>query len=159
MKETTINVLQQNEIALIYIAGTPDSTECNIDALWKASSEFKYMRLKYNAVNSMKNNAKRGFHNGGRMSFGYRPASGSGGKKIARFLNEQNQPEGFSWKPSSILSILNNQSYLGHVVWNKKPGLDLKSQCVVTKDCHPAIIDEATWKTSQELLPSRRIKR
>lgn len=127
----------------------------------------------------MKENAIQGFHCGGRAPFGYRlvrtgskvnyglgpneevkiitqifqmAAEGMGGKKIVRFLNEQGIPAGRKCSPSTVLSILGNHAYLGHRTWNKKS----ETEWIITKDCHPAIIDVKIWNVAQTKLSGRR---
>lgn len=139
-----------------------------------------------NSVQALKHNAAQGFHSGGRAPFGYRltkkddkptyefgpsnevdtvkhifqmAANGMGGKKIARTLNEQ--PESLKiWKPSTVLSILSNQAYLGHRTWNKKSKVNghknPSDQWIITENSHPAIIDFPLWTAAQESLSSRK---
>jgi DNA invertase Pin-like site-specific DNA recombinase len=87
-------------------------------------------------------------------------AQGMGGKKIARTLNEQGIPTGRKWLPSTILAILGNEAYLGHRVWNKKSEVNgrknPRSEWIITKDSHPAIIEKRIWEIAQELLGLRR---
>ncbi|MFD2663350.1 recombinase family protein [Paenibacillus thailandensis] len=87
-------------------------------------------------------------------------AEGMGGKRIARELNLQGVPEGHRWRPSTILAILGNQVYLGHRVWNKKSAVNgtvnPADEWIVTKNAHPAIIDEKLWSAAQASLMSRK---
>lgn len=87
-------------------------------------------------------------------------ADGMGGKRIARLLNEQGIPAGRKWIPSSVLAILANEAYIGHRVWNKKMESGGRnrpqSEWVVTKNCHPAIIDKDLWDTAYSHLRMRR---
>jgi hypothetical protein len=84
---------------------------------------------------------------------------GMGGKKIARILNEQGIPAGRKWSPSTVLSILGNHAYLGHRTWNKKSEVDghknPEEEWIVTKNCHPAIIEDKLWNKTQSMLHSR----
>jgi len=177
-------MLQKHGLSLISATETIELTAArtaDIDDILRVASAFKYMRFRYHAVCSMERNAERGFHNGGRPPFGYRTvsqgdkivyalgpdeevqavqqifmlaASGMGGKKIARLLNEQDIPKGHVWKPSSVLAILNNKTYLGHRIWNKKSGQSY--QTTGAMNCHPAIIDQSLWESAQSCLQARK---
>ncbi|TJX12983.1 recombinase family protein [Tissierella creatinini] len=78
---------------------------------------------------------------------------GCGAKKIASTLNEEGIPsaKGGKWAYTSIHSILHNEAYKGDMIWNKydynlgkkmKP----KSEWIVNKDAHPAIIGRETFE-------------
>lgn len=77
---------------------------------------------------------------------------GYGAKKIASALNEDNIPSstGGTWAYTSIRTILHNEAYVGDMIWNKydynngkkiKP----KSEWVIHKDSHPAIVGRETF--------------
>ncbi|MEK3726208.1 recombinase family protein [Paenibacillus sp. FSL H8-0034] len=89
-------------------------------------------------------------------------AEGAGGKKIPRMLNEleASRGSGRRWSPSTVLSLLSNHAYLGYRTWNRKSEVNGckndPKEWIVTKDCHPAIIDENLWNQAQIHLNNRR---
>jgi DNA invertase Pin-like site-specific DNA recombinase len=158
-----------------------------LEGMLEVISEFYNMNLRHETLKGMKENAIQGFHNGGRAPYGYRllrngskvnyclgpdeevkiikqifsmAAEGMGGKKIARTLNEQGIPAGRRWLPSSVLSILGNEAYLGHRIWNKKSEVNGRknpqTEWIVTEWSHPAIIEKRLWDLAQDELGSRR---
>ena len=158
-----------------------------LEGMLEVISEFYNVNLKHETLKGMKENAIQGYHCGGRAPFGYRlvrmgskvnyvlgpdtevniikqifimAGQGMGGKKIARILNEQDIPAGRKWTPSTILSILSNQAYLGCRTWNKKSEVNGRknpqSAWIVTECSHPAIIEKELWNMAQEELESRR---
>lgn len=159
-----------------------------LEGMLEVISEFNNVNLKHETIKGMKENAEQGFHCGGRPPFGYRlfktgskvnyelgpedemkvikqifsmAAQGMGGKKIARFLNEQGIPAKRKWLPSSILAILGNEAYIGYRVWNKKAEMSGRnrpqSEWIITENSHPAIIDKKLWDTAQSELQSRKM--
>jgi DNA invertase Pin-like site-specific DNA recombinase len=158
-----------------------------LEGMLEVISEFYNMNLKQETIKGMKENAIQGFHCGGRAPFGYRlertgskvnyglgpdeevkiirqifqlAAEGMGGKKIARILNGQGIPAGRKWSPSTVLSILGNQAYLGHRTWNKKSEVDghknPENEWIVTKECHPTIVDSQLWEQAHSFLTQRK---
>jgi len=158
-----------------------------LEGMLEVISEFYNVNLKHETLKGMRENAAQGFHCGGRVPFGYRrvqqgckvtyalgtdeevkivqqmfrmAAGGMGGKRIAREMNQQGLPEGRRWVPSTILSILSNQTYLGHRLWNKKSIVNgVKNSVddwIVTPNVHPAIVDEKLWNAAQAVLMARR---
>lgn len=161
-----------------------------LEGMLEVISEFYNVNLKHETLKGMRENAVQGFHCGGRVPFGYRrvkrgnkityelgteeelniirqiytmAAEGMGGKKIARELNKQGMPKGHRWSPSTILSILSNQVYLGHRVWNKKSvasGMKKPdNEWIIKKHAHPAIISEKLWEAAQQSLMTRKLKK
>jgi DNA invertase Pin-like site-specific DNA recombinase len=159
-----------------------------MEGMLEVISEFYNVNLKHETMKGMKENAIQGFHCGGRAPFGYRlvrtgskvnyelgpdeevkiikqifsmAAKSMGGKKIARTLNEQGIPIGRKWIPSTVLSILGNQAYLGHRIWNKKSEVNGRknpqSDWIITEDSHPAIIDKKLWDAAQKELHLRKL--
>lgn len=86
-------------------------------------------------------------------------AEGMGGKKIARLLNQRSQPQEKKWSPSTVLSILSNEAYLGRRVWNKRSDGRPNDQgkWIVTEKSHPAIIDQDLWNAAQSSLMTRKL--
>lgn len=158
-----------------------------LEGMLEVISEWYSMNLKHETLKGMRENAIQGFHCGGRVPFGYRrvqegakvfyelatkqetdlivqifrmAADGFGGKRIAKELNIQALVPGKRWTPSTVLSILRNQVYLGRRVWNRKRSADRMQSgaddLIVTEDAHPKIIDMELWNAAQASLLSRR---
>jgi DNA invertase Pin-like site-specific DNA recombinase len=161
-----------------------------LESMLEVISEFYNVNLRHETLKGMRENAFQGFHCGGRVPFGYRrvqtgrkvtyelgndeevklvqqmfqmAAEGHGGKRIARELNQQNIIEEKRWAPSTVLTILNNQVYLGKRVWNKKSDADGKkndtSEWIITENAHPAIVNQQLWDAAQASLMSRKINK
>lgn len=158
-----------------------------LEGMLEVISEWYSMNLKHETLKGMRENAIQGFHCGGRVPFGYKrvqqgvkvfyelgtnqetdlvvqifrlAADGFGGKRIAKKLNIQASMPGKRWSPSTVLSILSNQVYLGRRVWNRKRSADgtqlAADDLIVTEDAHPPIIDMELWNAAQASLLSRR---
>lgn len=58
--------------------------------------------------------------------------------------------------------MLWNPAYLGHRVWNRKATAEGKrnpeEKWIITKDTHPAIVDQEIWNAAQASLNSRKHK-
>ena len=88
-------------------------------------------------------------------------AGGQGYKKIAHSLNSDRilSPRAGSWDISGVRTIILNENYLGHRVWNqtrrnKKVRRGTKTpkpreEWVITKEAHPAIIKADLWERVQ----------
>ncbi|OWR28514.1 hypothetical protein CDO73_18375 [Saccharibacillus sp. O23] len=87
-------------------------------------------------------------------------AAGHGGKRIAGKLNRQSIIAEKRWSPSTVLSILANQVYIGQRVWNKKKNADGKcnevSEWAIAEYAHPAIVDQKLWDAAQFSLMQRK---
>lgn len=158
-----------------------------LEGMLEVISEFYNVNLTFETLKGMRENASQGFHCGGRAPFGYRnvrtgskvnyglgpgeevkiirqifsmAAEGYGGKKIARFLNQQGIPLGRKWSPSTVLSILSNEAYLGHRVWNKKSEVrghkNPREEWIITENSHPALVEPNLWIAAQASLMSRK---
>ncbi|TBL69782.1 recombinase family protein [Paenibacillus thalictri] len=159
-----------------------------LEGMLEVISEWYNVNLKFETLKGMRENAEQGFHCGGRAPFGYRlhrngskvnyilgpdievsivkqifqlAAAGNGGKKIARILNEQDESGVKVWRPSTVLSIIDNYAYCGHRIWNKKCEVtktkNPKEDWIIKKNGHPAIIDEKLWIAAQSAVKSRKI--
>ncbi|NOU57203.1 recombinase family protein [Brevibacillus borstelensis] len=157
-----------------------------LEGMLEVISEFYNVNLKHETLKGLRENALQGFHCGGRAPYGYRlckignrvtyelgpeyevqtvkqifsmAAEGMGGKKIARLLNQQSQPQDKKWSPSTVLSILSNEAYLGRRVWNKRSDGRPNDQgkWIVTEKSHPAIIDQDLWNAAQSSLMTRKV--
>lgn len=162
-----------------------------LEGMLEVISEFYNLNLKNETLKGMKENASRGFYCGGRIPYGYRTivvgghitlipgerheveavqlifklaAEGMGGKKIARILNEYNlaNADDRRWSPSSVLSILDNQVYLGHRIWNKRTkGMTQfkdEDEWIITPSSHSPLISQQLWDAAQTELQQRKKK-
>ena len=68
------------------------------------------------------------------------------------------------WTPSTISSILHNQTYIGHLVQGKYRKANYKSKkllrvpktdWIIIPNCHQPIIDQSTWNVVQKQLASK----
>jgi len=89
-------------------------------------------------------------------------SEGSSYKKVAHTFNTEGitSPGGGTWDVSSVRSMLLNENYLGHRVWNQtrrnkklqrgakvpKP----REEWVIVKGAHPAVVDQELWDAVQE---------
>ncbi|MGG2197858.1 recombinase family protein [Paenibacillus validus] len=161
-----------------------------LEGMLEVISEFYNMNLKHETIKGMKENAIQGFHCGGRAPYGYRlhrsgsrvtyvlgpdeeiqtvklifqwAAEGTGGKKLARMLNELEASRGSErrWSPSTVLSLLGNHAYLGYRTWNKKSEVNGckndPNEWIMAKNCHAPIISEQLWQAAHEVLSTRKI--
>lgn len=133
---------------------------------------------------SMLKNAQDGFFNGGRIPFGYCAVSagrrkklqvmpsealvvreifrlyigGFGTKEIAMQLNQQGiQRRGMRWEKNIIASLLKNQVYTGHVVFNRKSADGIArpgDQWIVTKG-HECVVSAEDFASAQKLAAAR----
>lgn len=150
-----------------------------LEGIMEVISEFYNMNLKAESMKGLTENAKRGFHNGGRAPYGYRLSTSEingvkktqynlgpeievatvrrifhlraydhlSGEKIAVLLNKEGIPSyyGNKWQGSSINRILQNEAYIGNLVWNiceyssgkKKP----ESEWIRSENAHPTIVN------------------
>jgi DNA invertase Pin-like site-specific DNA recombinase len=88
--------------------------------------------------------------------------------KTSKYRLEISQKYPYSWSPQTILSILSNQVYIGHVVCNRHRTKSFKDKTlvqvpekdwIITKNVHEPIIDSKLFDDIQELLklkPKRR---
>ena len=97
-------------------------------------------------------------------------AEGISMKKVAHALNDDGivSPGGGTWDLSAVRYILYNEAYRGWRIWNKtkkvrKPDGKKtyrhrpRSEWVIVKDAHPAIIDDELWDATDTML--KRMKR
>lgn len=159
-----------------------------LEGMLEVLSEFYNVNLKFETLKGLRENAEQGFHCGGRAPLGYRrvkvgkkvtldlgpvdevrmvkrmyelAAQGYGGKKIVRTLKEEGYPAE-KLVPSTVLSLIPNPVYLGQRVWNRKNGNGSKNpsdEWIVSKNAHPAIVDEKTWLAAQAQLNERKLKK
>jgi len=160
-------------------------------------NQFYSMNLATETLKGMRENAERGYVNGGCVAFGYRlekisdgrgrehgrlalgperevdlvreifemaANQGMGVKAIANELNRRKEPapRGRHWSGSSISNILKNETYLGHLIWNKsrKNGRSGRKATapedrIVTRDTHPAIVSEEVFERRKAIAASR----
>lgn len=92
--------------------------------------------------------------------------------KIARILNERgiSNFRGGEWGRSSVAYLLNNQHYIGKIVYNRRSNIvvmedgqrmqkrtpNSKENIIVVEGKHPAIIDMDTWNKAQAMIASKK---
>lgn len=149
-----------------------------LDGIYELFDEHQSRGISRDTKRSMIRNAKEGYWNGGRTPFGYRAeasaenrkkkrlaieegeaglvlrifemrAEGFGAVSIARTLNEEGLTNrGKRWNKMSITGLLNNETVIGNVVFNRKDrrtGKRRPSEEWIRVKAHPAIIDNETW--------------
>ena len=84
-------------------------------------------------------------------------AEGAGYRKIAHTFNEEGipSPRASTWDLSGVRTILLNESYLGHRVWNQtrrnkkvRRGTKVpkpRDEWVIAENAHEAIVNQALW--------------
>ena len=90
-------------------------------------------------------------------------AEGISMKKIAHAMNHRGilSPGGSTWDISAVRYILHNEAYRGWRIWNKtekvrKPDGKKtyrhrpRSEWVIVKDAHPAIVDDQLWEAGEK---------
>lgn len=111
-------------------------------------------------------------------------SEGTGYNKITRILRDekvlnpigyvnQNNPDyfksdywrkEFDWHVTSIRSILNNEVYLGHIVYGKRPNKSMKSKdriktskedWVVVENCHEPIVSQELWDKAHKIMKAK----
>ena len=143
-------------------------------------NQFYSMNLGAETMKGMRENAERGYHNGGQAPYGYRAArvadaggrehtklvcgpanevetvreifrlaveESHGAKRICQILNQRGIPAPRSphWSQSSVGAVLNNRTYVGDSVWNKRNARTGHSKdekdWILTENTHEPIID------------------
>ena len=177
----------------------PDSPQGFLyEGMIEVINQFYSMNLATEVLKGMRENASRGWVNGGTAPFGYRRVKvtdeggrerwtyeigdedevklvreifemaveeGLGGKTIAARLNKRGVPgpKGPRWNSSTVHHILNNEVYVGDLVWmkTKKKGrigrevTDVEER-VIVRDAVPAIIDRETFDKRKKNARRRR---
>ncbi len=90
-------------------------------------------------------------------------SKGNGLKNIVMYLNKNGHKprSGKNWSKTTIANILRNEVYIGWTVFNKRDKktrgkqFKPKSEWIVIKDTHPAIIEEKLFKRVQKLIEER----
>ena len=152
-----------------------------LEGMLEVVDEFYSNNLASDTMRGMKENASRGYLNGGSVTFGYIPKkinvdgnaktiyeidsvnasivrkvfdlclNGEGAKDISKIIND-NYPTKRIWSRNSILNILHNERYTGSLIWNTTNGNDV----VRVINCHPAIISYKEYNKVQVLITSRK---
>jgi len=152
-----------------------------LEGMLEVVDEFYSNNLASDTMRGMKENASRGFLNGGSVTFGYTPKkinvrgnlkttyeldpnnapivrkvfdlclNGEGAKDIARIIND-NYPSKRIWSRNSILNLLHNERYTGSLIWNKHNSKEI----VRVKNCHPKIVLYEEFNKVQALIHNRR---
>ena len=157
-------------------------------------NQFYSMNLATETMKGMRENAERGYHNGGRVPYGYRleKVTGDHGREhsklvpgpddevatvreifrlaveenrgargISRILNERGVPGplGPHWNQSSVGHILNNRTYVGDSVWNKRSlknrSRKPKEDWIVVENTHEPLIDRELFERRKALAEQR----
>lgn len=107
-----------------------------------------------------------------RLVFDLYVNEGMASSQIARMLNERGIPNfrGGEWGRSSVAYLLNNQHYIGKIVYNRRSNVvvmedgqriqkrapNSKENIIVVEGKHPAIIDMDTWNKAQAMIASKK---
>ncbi len=157
-------------------------------------NQFYSMNLGTETMKGMRENAERGYRNGGQTAYGYRAervveAAGRehtrlvlgpahevetvreifrlaveetrGAKSICQILNRRGVPGPRSphWNQSSVGAVLNNRTYVGDSVWNKrntKTGSKKdEKDWIITENTHELIIDRELFARRKKLAAQR----
>lgn len=160
-----------------------------LDGIYELFDEHTSRGISRDTKRSMIKNAREGYWNGGQPPFGYKPvpaaenpkkrrldiaedeaevarrifqlrARGLGGLSISRKLNEEGATNrGRSWNRISVINLLNNETVIGNVVFNKKDRRTGKARPPgewIRVKAYPALIDEALWQKVQTLMAAAR---
>lgn len=171
----------------------PDSPQGFLyEGMIEVINQFYSMNLATETLKGMRENASRGWVNGGPPPYGYRrrevvddagrshftyelgppdeveivrdifrmaTLEGKGGRGIAESLNDRGvaAPGGGKWKSSGVHNVLNNQTYVGDLVWfkSKKHGRTGRAttedgERIIVPDAFPAIIDRETFSERRD---------
>jgi site-specific DNA recombinase len=182
------SLLRKKGIQVVSINEQIDDTPAGkmLEGILEVVDEFYSNNLSSDTVRGMKENASRGYYNGGIIPLGYRPKKikvgtnnkskyeidptsskiikdiydmylkGNGAKDIAMKLNKK-CPALSRWSKNRILYILKNEAYTGTFVWNKNSSVN-DNNVVRVKGSHPAIIAEKDFLKVQKMIYSRRPK-
>ena len=178
------SLLRKHEVQVISInepVGTGAAGKL-LEGMIEVIDEFYSTNLAEDTTRGMKENAGRGFHNGGRAPTGYRTmkvniggierskletqeseapivrrafqnaAAGSGGKEIAKGLNEIgiSTRTGKLWSAGTVNYMLRNEVYAGTLVWAGGNG-----DIIRTHNAHPALVSRGEFDRVQQLLTDR----
>jgi len=156
-----------------------------LEGVLEIFDEYFSRQIAADTKRSMMKNAMEGYWNGGNAPFGYRPVpatdnpkrkrlvpyppevetvrlifnmrlAGQGAKIIAETLNDQGiTNRGAPWQKSSVLSLLRNESAIGHVVFNRKDrktGRERDRADWIVVSSHEPIIEREIFDAVQALL-------
>ena len=157
-------------------------------------NQFYSMNLATETMKGMRENAERGYYNGGRRPYAYRiekvaDAHGRehsrlvpgpeeevatvreifrlaveenrGARGISRILNQRGVPGPRSphWSQSTVGHVLNNRTYAGDSVWNKrsqkKASRKPEDEWIVVEDTHEPLVDRETFNRRKALAAER----
>lgn len=153
-----------------------------LEGILEVVDEFYSNNMAVDIKRGMKENASRGFFNGGIIPLGYKIKkikvnnndkskleiddetaqivkkifelyiSGEGAKEIAKYLNA-NYSQFKRWKKNNVLEILRNEIYIGNFLWNRESKDD--SEVIRVLNCHPAIITNEVFNKVQNIISSK----
>ena len=176
------SLLKKKGIQVISINEQIDDSPAGkmLEGMLEVVDEFYSNNLASDTMRGMKENASRGFYNGGYIPFGYDAKkiivngnektilkintenapiikkvfdlclNGEGAKDIARIIND-NYPSKRVWSRNTILNLLHNEIYTGSLIWNKKNS----EETVKVKSCYPAIVSYEEFNKVQELIQKK----
>ena len=152
-----------------------------LEGMLEVVDEFYSNNLASDTMRGMKENASRGYLNGGSVTFGYKPkkinVNGNlkttyeldpnnapivrkvfdlclnveGAKEISKIIND-NYPSKRVWSRNSILNLLHNERYTGSLIWNKRNSEEI----VRVKNCHPKIVSYEEFNKVKSLIHKRK---
>ncbi len=177
------SLLKKKNIQVISINEPIDNSPSGkmLEGMLEVVDEFYSNNLASDTIRGMKENASRGFCNGGHIPFGYSSKkinvdgnektileinseeasivkkafdlclNGEGAKDIAKIINES-YPYKKVWSRNTVLYLLHNETYTGTLIWNRNSDEEI----VRVKNCHPAIVSYEEFNRVQELILKRR---
>ena len=85
---------------------------------------------------------------------------GLGHIQICNILNQEKIPgpgRSKQWSRSSVHHILNNETYIGRLIWNKSSGgkRNPREKMIIVDDAHEAIIDKETFEKFKKTVKKR----
>ena len=152
-----------------------------LEGMLEVVDEFYSNNLASDTMRGMKENAERGYLNGGSITFGYKAKkvkvngnlktilkidpetapivkkvfdlclNGEGAKEISKIINDS-YPTKRIWSRNSILNLLHNERYTGSLIWNKNNSQDI----VRVKNCHPKIVSYEEFNKVQAVIRKRK---
>ncbi len=161
--------LRRNGIEIISINEPIDDSAAGkmMEGILESVDEFYSNNMAQDILRGLKENAGRGYYNGGVLPIGYKTKEidvngvkkkkldidtdrspivkkifelcqqGEGAKEIAKYLNEY-YPQSRPWSKNGILCILKNETYTGTFIWNRNA--KDKDQVIRKENCHKPII-------------------
>lgn len=167
----------------------PELPSRYLEGMIEVIDEFYSTNLAQDTIRGMRENAARGFYNGGIPPIGYKTrkvadgnakrnvlepnerfapvvrrifqmyADGMGAKEIVKTLNNEGlrTNRGKPWSKNVVYYILNNEAYVGILIWGgsnpKEP-----SEAVRVEDNHPPLVHRETFDKVQLMIEQRSVR-